>query len=70
MKYYFFSAREGKISNIDPSPIGKPSEYLHKSGKEDIYFRMQDGTVTNVMCEAESLGAATLAVQAFLKNGF
>ena len=71
MKFYFFSIKNGKIAAIDSSPVGKASEYIPgNSGEQEVLlYRITGGIISNIMCEARSIEAATKAVELFLSAG-
>jgi len=69
MRYYFFSIKENRIDQLQNEPLGKPVEYQYfdKSfGAEQIYFRIAEGKIINVMCFSIDPKAANKAVDLFL----
>jgi hypothetical protein len=71
MKYYFFSTENNTIDKPQKVGLGNASQYTHYEkiiGVEEIYYKMKDGKIVTVMCEALDYDSAKKAVDRFLSS--
>ena len=71
MKHFMFSIAGNKIDEYESEVSGTGPEYIHyeKSfGVEEVYYKLTDGKVSDVICEAFTLSSATQVVNDFLSD--
>ena len=69
MAYYFFDIADNKIEKHQAHANISALEYKYfekPSGDEHVYYKLTDGIITNIICEAKDETLATAAIEKFL----
>lgn len=69
MKQFFFVIRENMIGYIDfgvKAPIAEYYQYCDIAVKEKVDYKITNGEVSSIICEAECITSAISAVEKFL----
>jgi hypothetical protein len=68
MPFYCFSIINNAIDKVEKEPAGKSIEYTYYESleTEQIYYRIINGKITHVICEANDLQSAKKATIQFL----
>lgn len=69
MKKYFFAIRDNKIDYLDNGtsiPVTEYMNYHHPAGKEILKYKITNGEVSDIICEADYVSTAIGAIEKFL----
>ena len=71
MRYYFFSIVNNSIHETESGAKISALEYHHyenNDGGEPIFYKLTDGKISHIICEAKDQDSATKAVEKYLSG--
>ena len=70
MKYYFFSIVDNSIHETESGAKVSALEYHHyeNNDEEEIFYKLTDGKISNIICEAKDKETAIKAVEKYLAS--
>lgn len=72
MKFYLFDIQDNKIDESNGEVAGIGPEFRHYTDKsfglEEIYYKVNNGKVVEIICEASDERSAEKSVKEFLAN--